>query len=260
MLPAGYRLIEVEETASTNSACLDAALGGDPGRLWIRAERQSAGRGSRGRSWDSMTGNLFASLLLIDPAPAPDLANLTFVAALGVHEAIAALAAQHGVHADIALKWPNDVLVSSRKVSGILLESHEIVRDGSRRRAVIIGIGINCMTHPQDVPMPATDLAVEGMAVPARDMLLHVATGLDHWLRRWDRGANFTEVRSHWLLHAKGLSQRIEVRLPGREHAGVFEDIDEKGMLRLRLDAGDVMTISSADVFFDNVPGARPKG
>ena len=85
-------------------------------------------------------------------------------------------------------------------------------------------------------PIPSAAAAVAPASPwilgPARDMLLHVATGLDHWLRRWDRGANFTEVRSHWLLHAKGLSQRIEVRLPGREHAGVFEDIDEKGMLR----------------------------
>lgn len=257
MIPAGYRLIEVEETASTNSACLEAAIEGDPGRLWIRAERQTSGRGSRGRSWDSGAGNLFASLLLAEPAPAAALAELTFVAALGVHEAISKLGEQHGVHADIALKWPNDVLVSARKVSGILLESHEVGERAARRRVVIIGIGINCMAHPRDLPTPATDLAVEGMAIPARDMLHLVAEGMNHWLERWDRGNNFTEIRRHWLAHARGLGQRIEVRLPGRDYSGIFEDIDEHGMLLLRLDDGKAMTISSADVFFKTAPGAK---
>ena len=254
MIPAGYRLIEVEETESTNSACLQAAKDGDPGHLWIRAERQMAGRGSRGRFWVSGPGNLFASLLLVDPAPVASLANLTFVAALGVHEAIAALAAAHGEASDIALKWPNDVLVSARKVSGILLESHELIVAGDARRSVIVGIGVNCMSHPRDVPYRATDLAVEGMPVPARDMMERVATGVDNWLKRWDRGTNFGEIRRHWLAHAANLSKRIDVRLPNREVSGIFEGIDDKGMLCLRLDDGDLATISSAEVFFGTPP------
>ncbi|MCG6857386.1 MAG: biotin--[acetyl-CoA-carboxylase] ligase [Salaquimonas sp.] len=256
MLPTGYRLIELDETVSTNSACLEAAQAGDSGYLWIRAEHQLSGRGSRGRSWTSGPGNLFASLLLIDPAPSVALANLTFVAALGVHEAIAALAVAHGEDSDIRLKWPNDVLVSSRKVSGILLESHEINIGGKRRRAIIIGIGINCMSHPHDVPTPATNLAVEGMTVSARDMMGRVALGVDNWLKRWDRGRNFDEIRRHWLSHATGLSKRIEVHLANRELTGIFEGIDETGMLRLRLDDGQLTTISSADVFFDVPPAA----
>ncbi|MEC9343158.1 MAG: biotin--[acetyl-CoA-carboxylase] ligase [Pseudomonadota bacterium] len=260
LIPDGYRLLEVEDCASTNDACLEAAVGGDPGRLWIRAERQHAGRGSRGRSWQSGSGNLFASLLLVDPAPMAALANLTFVAALGVHDAIETLAVAHGIHADIKLKWPNDVLVSGRKISGILLENHDISSGDSRRRAIVIGIGINCAGHPSDVPTKATDMTVEGMATSARDLMPHLATGLDSWLQRWNRGAGFADIRRHWLARAAGLDQRIVVKLGNRQVQGVFEDIDAQGLLCLRLDDGSVETLSSAEVFFGTSGHGSPGG
>lgn len=248
MLPAGYRLIELEETVSTNTFCLEAAQSGDPGNLWVRADRQAAGRGSRGRPWVSETGNLFASLLLVDPAPREALPNLTFVAALAVREAIAELAAAHRQIRDIALKWPNDVLISGRKVSGILLESHTL----GDRAATIIGIGVNCSNHPQDVLHRATDLASEGILAPPRDLLEVLASKMDAWLTRWERGTRFHEIRRSWLEQASGLGNRIYVRLPGRELSGTFQDIDADGYLILSLDDGSEVRISAADVFLDD--------
>ena len=245
MFPDGFRLIEVEETASTNLACLDAARRDDPGNLWIRAERQTAGRGSRGRAWVSDSGNLFASLLLTDPGPAPSLANLTFVAALAVRDALGELASAHRRDPDIALKWPNDVLLNGGKVSGILLEHHSI----SGRPIVIVGIGINCHSHPEGTGYPATNLTEEGIAIPPRDMLELVAGQMAAGLKRWDRGANFADVRSSWIDRARGLGERIVVRLPSRELSGIFEDIDGQGHLVLRLDTGGTIAISAADVF-----------
>lgn len=246
MFPAAYRLIEVEETGSTNTACLDAAREGDPGNLWIRAERQSQGRGSRGRSWVSQTGNLLASLLLVDPGPLASLANLTFVASLAVREALVELAAVQGARPEIGLKWPNDVLVSGRKVSGILLEHHAV----AGRSAVIVGIGINCASHPDGTTHPATSLAAEGMAVPARDMLELVAGRMAAGIERWDRGANFADIRRTWLAHASGLGKPMTARMPGQDLDGVFEEIDEHGHLVLRLASGRTATVSAADVFF----------
>ena len=80
--------------------------------MWITAVSQSAGRGRRGRDWVSQPGNLYASLLLADPAPAERAAQLSFVAALAVHDALTRAAPE--LAARLTLKWPNDVLCDGR--------------------------------------------------------------------------------------------------------------------------------------------------
>lgn len=245
MVPAGYRLIEIESTGSTNTACLEAAQAGDPGNLWIRAERQMQGRGSRGRPWVSEPGNLYASLLLIDPAPMAAIANLTFVAALGLRDALGELAETRGARPEIRLKWPNDVLIGGAKTSGILLEHHTV----EGRSAVIVGIGVDCASHPAGTTHRATDLAAEGLAVAPRDLFDLLASHFDRWLARWDRGAGFPAVRSAWLDSAAGRGDSMVARLPKRELTGIFEDIDRGGHLRLRLKDGKLVAISAADIF-----------
>src|SRR5580700_9595419 len=107
-LVAGVRLIACGEVASTNTQALAFARRGERGPLWVTARRQTEGRGRRGNSWVSDTGNLFASLLLTDPAPPAQAAQLSFVSALAVYDAVAALAP--AVAPLLSLKWPNDVL------------------------------------------------------------------------------------------------------------------------------------------------------
>ena len=88
-LANGYRHVALGEVGSTNQVALDYAKRSDPGKLWVTAESQSTGKGSRGRSWVSAKGNLFASLLVhMDVAP-EKLATLSFVACLAVYEALA---------------------------------------------------------------------------------------------------------------------------------------------------------------------------
>jgi BirA family biotin operon repressor/biotin-[acetyl-CoA-carboxylase] ligase len=250
-LPAGYRLIQLDETGSTNADALAAAQRGEPGGLWIAARRQTAGKGSRGRSWSSLAGNLLASLLLDDPSEARNLPELTFVASLAVHAAIAGLSA--GRRADIRTKWPNDILVGGRKVSGILLESHH----AAGRQAVIIGIGVNCAAHPVETLHPATSLAQEGITVDADAMLGALAHHFARYLQLWDRGNGFAAIRAAWLAHAAGLGERIVVRMPQGEYCGVFADIAADGNLVLLPDGGGEMRISTADIFF---PAQTGKG
>jgi BirA family biotin operon repressor/biotin-[acetyl-CoA-carboxylase] ligase len=247
-LPSGHRIIRVEETGSTNTVALDAARTGESSGLWIVARRQTGGRGSRGRQWVSIEGNLLASLLLRDPGPVARLPELTFVAALAVRDAIAGFAAQAASGKSVSLKWPNDILVADRKVSGILLESHEVAGG----RAVIIGIGVNCVGHPSDTLHAATDLAAEGIDGDAEAVLASMADRMAFWLETWNGGAGFADVRSAWLKHAKGLGERIHVRLPGRELTGTFEEFSQDGQLVIRLDGRDSIRLSAADIFFAN--------
>src|SRR3954468_15706790 len=146
---AGVRLVSHEVLVSTNTEALTLARAGERGSLWVTAGGQSAGRGRRGRTWTSEPGNLFASLLLTEPAPPEHWSELSLVAALAIHDAIADLAP--AARQRLAIKCPNDLLLNGAKFAGILAEGEEAT--------VVIGIGINCTSHPADTDFPATSLA-----------------------------------------------------------------------------------------------------
>src|SRR6185437_11516664 len=138
---AGYRLTAHDTLASTNAEALALARGGERGPLWVVAREQTAGRGRRGNSWVSPPGNLYATLLLTDPAPAEYAPQLSFVAVLALYDAIAASAP--ALRKALALKWPNDLLCGSAKLAGILIEGER----AADALAVAIGIGVNCGSH-----------------------------------------------------------------------------------------------------------------
>lgn len=245
-LPTGYRVVELAQTQSTNSACLEAAQRREACGLWIMARKQTSGRGSRGRNWESQEGNFFASLLLDTNAAPAWLSQLTFVTAIAVRNAIAQLAGDGENSPRLSLKWPNDVLIENRKVSGILLESHEL----DERRIVIIGIGVNCISHPQETSYPAADLAENGVHIDPGALLAVLTQHLDHWLGVWNEGRGFAAIRKQWLAFAKGVGGRIEVRLSKRNLEGIFEALDDQGRLILRRSDGQTETISAAEIFF----------
>src|SRR5689334_3474828 len=118
---AGVRLVAHEALGSTNAEALACARAGERGPLWITAARQTAGRGRRGNAWSSQPGNLYASLLLTDPAPAAHLPELCFVVALAVLDAAADAAP--AARERLKLKWPNDLLLGGAKFVGILIEA-----------------------------------------------------------------------------------------------------------------------------------------
>lgn len=177
--PTACHLVVRPALDSTNSeAARLLAAGADHG-LVVRANRQLAGRGRRGRVWASPTGNLYCSLLVRPPSSAPaPLATLTYVAALAVYALVrAALPATRAV----TLKWPNDVLVDGAKVSGILLES----QSGAAGPAVIIGVGVNVVSHPTDTPYKVTDLAAAGGRLSVDGALTALLTAFGPWYDRW---------------------------------------------------------------------------
>jgi BirA family biotin operon repressor/biotin-[acetyl-CoA-carboxylase] ligase len=240
-LVAGVRLIAHEVISSTNSEALALARAGERGPLWITAVEQNAGRGRRGRTWMSPAGNLHASLLLTDPSPADRAAELAFVAALAVHDALGEIAPALGPA--LALKWPNDVLVGGAKVAGILIEG-----EGSEPVSVAIGIGVNCAHHPFDVPYPAADLSALGAIVTPTRLLQSLAGTMRTRLQEWDRGAGFAATRAHWLKRAANVGADIHVQLTERVLSGCFQALDERGHLILRLPDGGSETIAAGEV------------
>jgi BirA family biotin operon repressor/biotin-[acetyl-CoA-carboxylase] ligase len=235
--PEGYGLRRYPELDSTNEEARRLAALGERGPLWITAGRQTAGRGRRGRAWESLSGNLAATLLLTSARPEAEWPQLSFAAAIAAADMVAGFAPR----AHIAVKWPNDVLADGKKLAGILLE-----RAGDR---LVIGIGANLAHFPQGTEFPATSLAALGVTPPDSDVALAALAGhLAKWYEVW-RAQGFAPLRDAWLARAAGLGTRIRARLPDEERKGVFEGIDASGALLLN-EGTRTRAISAGDVFF----------
>lgn len=242
-MPEGYRHIALKEVDSTNLKALEYAKSGDVGKLWITATSQTQGKGSRGRGWVSDSGNLYTSLLLKTDITPPNLANITFVASLALYEALTKFVPFE----ILALKWPNDLLVNGSKVSGILLENHA---DNNKMSNLIIGIGVNCKSYPNDTNHKATSLLDEGYTVNPQELFQVLTPAMAKYLAIWDNGNNFSAIRKQWLKQAKGIGSKILVRMPNSEVSGIFTDIDESGRLLLQMADKTIRKISTADIFF----------
>lgn len=240
---AGFRLLAHDTLASTNAEALALARGGERGPLWVTAHRQTAGRGRRGNEWVSPPGNLYATLLIGDPAPAEHAPELSFVTALAVLDAI--LDRAPALRGELALKWPNDLLCGGAKLSGILIESEGI----EGKLAVAAGIGVNCMHHPAQAAYPTTDLATAGAKISAESLFEALSGTMVQRLVQWRRGGGFDVIRTDWLAAAAGIGGIMRVRLPGRELFGRCEALDERGRLLLRLADGNLQVITAGDVF-----------
>ena len=245
-LPPGYERRHFPEIDSTNEEAKRCAERGEPGPIWITADHQTAGRGRRGRTWVSPKGNLMTTLFLRPECSPAKAAELSFVAGLALRDAVVHCAPSH--QAEIALKWPNDLLIGGKKIAGMLLES--AVSGPGNVAWLAIGIGLNLNAFPTETPYPATSLlAATGVAPPVDMALSLLAAAFDKRLSLW-RQEGFAPVREEWLTHAAGRGRPITVRLSNETIDGVFETLEPDGALRLKLADGGDRLISTGDVFF----------
>jgi len=253
-LPSPYRLVELESIDSTNAEAKRLAEQGAPDFTLVWAKRQTAGRGRRGREWVSEDGNLYFSIILRLPYPMAVMTQLSFVAANAVADAVQ-VAAPRGAFVNV--KWPNDVLVEGKKISGILMEAEPDFESGAFKW-MVLGVGVNIATHPvvEDGGYAATSLAAQGVTGAGLD----VAKMLDTLAKRFLAGVatwrnlGFGPIRRHWLARARGIGGPVTVRLPSETLDGVFGALDENGALVLHLDGQPNRRISAGDVFIPAVP------
>jgi BirA family biotin operon repressor/biotin-[acetyl-CoA-carboxylase] ligase len=239
---SGWRVERFASVGSTNDEARRRALAGDPGRLWIIAREQTAGRGRRGRAWTSPPGNLYASALLIDPSPTAIAAQVGFVAGVALRSALE----DFGASDDLKLKWPNDLVWRNAKLAGLLVEGVALF-DG--RLACIVGIGVNCASAPTGLAYPTDCLAnALGRAIAPEDLFARLAPRFDETLALWRRGADFAAIRAQWLLHAAGLGGSIRIAGAQGFRQGIFETLDAQGRLVLR-GANGHETVEAGDLF-----------
>lgn len=214
------------------------------GPAWLLAQKQTAARGRRGRSWATPLGN-FAGTLILPMQDAPQVAALrSFVASLALYEAFVAVT---GKPQAFALKWPNDVLLKGGKVAGILLETA-----GSH---LIIGIGVNLVAAPgadeveEGAVRPVSLKSAFGITVSPEDFLDALATAYAP-LETQFQTHGFGPIRRAWMDKAARVGELITARTMRDTWRGTFEDVDENGNLVLNAAQGR-LAIAAADVYFD---------
>lgn len=227
---------------STNSELLRAAGRGAPDLSVCLAERQSAGRGRRGRAWISPLGaNVYFSLLKRFERGMGALSGLSLAAGVALAQALEDCGA-----VDIALKWPNDVVVDGRKLAGILVEA------GGEFLGpcfAVIGIGIN-LRLPQDIKtgQPATDLAqvCGGALTPRNRVVAYLLARLVDALDRFATGG-FAAFADAYAARDALADKRVRVQAADGTRDGIADGVDARGALRVRHGA-TLAVYDSADV------------
>jgi BirA family biotin operon repressor/biotin-[acetyl-CoA-carboxylase] ligase len=205
--------------------------------IWLRADRQTVGRGRLNRAWESPAGNLHCSTLVrLQPGDPPP-ATLAFVSAVAVWQAVDAL-----LPGRASIKWPNDIMIGPAKLSGMLLE-----RAGE---AVVIGIGVNVETYPEGLGRPTTSLWEQGAAGSTPSALAEdIAGRFTDLLATW-RVYGLETVRALWGTAAHPAGTALRASLPdGSIIAGQFSGLDTDCALILDLADGTSRAIHAGDVF-----------
>jgi BirA family biotin operon repressor/biotin-[acetyl-CoA-carboxylase] ligase len=256
---AGYRLAVFDRTGSTNAEAIAQARAGGRGPMWFVTTEQTAGRGRRQRAWIAPRGNLASSVLEVMNVTPAVAATLGFAAGLSLEAAVRTISIEAAVRAGgddpfkFRLKWPNDVLAGSRKLTGILLEAEAV----SAGLAVVVGIGTNIVGAPEGTPTPATSLHALGIQTSAEELFRALSDAWVEYRGIWDDGRGFGELRKRWLERAAGLGEKVAISTGAVTIEGIFDTIDEAGCMIVRTADGKRIPIAAGEVYFGDAASAR---
>ena len=240
----GKRVHHFFKTDSTNRIALELGHASEPEGALVIAEEQTAGRGRIGRTWHSERATGIYATLLLRPKLAPVQAPLlTMLAGLSARTAITEAT---GVTVDV--KWPNDLLVHGKKIGGILTEMHA---EPSQVRFIIVGIGINVNQDkfPAEIATAATSLrAASGKEQSRADILIRLLREFENDYNRFlqEGAANIVKRFEEVSSYARG--KHVQVTNGSEAFTGVTAGLAPEGLLRVKRDGGDVVTVVAGDV------------
>ena len=243
------KFFQYDSLGSTNVEAHKLFISGEAAPFWVRADEQSEGRGRRGREWVSPKGNFYGTACYAFDGTPEEAAKLSFVAAIAAARALSA----YTLTTKPSLKWPNDVLLGGRKIAGLLLEA--------KSGYVLIGIGVNLVSHPEGGNIPATHL-LEHIDLAALNSDEPEFTGADGFLailaRAFDKAFKthlaygFSATRADWMELASGLPGPVTVNLPTETFSAQAQSLLENGALRVVAQDGTIRDIHAGDVFFES--------
>lgn len=246
----GVEIHAFRQTRSTNDLAFSLAEQGAAEGTLVIAESQKKGRGRFGRPWISPAGGLWFSLILrpyLFPSLAP---RITITASLAVASAIRQITSLPAL-----IRWPNDILIGERKVSGILTEMNaetEVIK------FVILGIGVNLNLVSTDFPPEIRNMATSirqelGYSLFRVDFLVNLLEKIEKYYLELKAG-RFFSILQEWCRFSATLGRQVKVNTPEGPFEGHALNIDDDGALVLRLDSGFLKRILTGDVTFISFP------
>ena len=244
----GAAIHHLSVAASTMDEARALAESGAGDGTVVVAERQTRGRGRFDRSWVSDGGRDLAFSVILRPA-AEMLRSVNMAATMAVQDVASELTDRPA-----AIKWPNDVLMSGRKLSGILVES--VASRGGGLEFAVVGIGLNVNLRPGDHPeisAIATSLSQQaGRCLDRTDVLLRVLRRLDGSYARVRAGADLSES---WAPRIETIGKKVEVRWQDRSVSGIARGVDGEGNLLLETEAGLETIVAGEVTISQGTPG-----
>jgi len=241
----GREIFFYETVGSTNTIAAELAEKGEAEGAVVIADRQEKGRGRLGRSWVSPPCvNIYMSILLRPEIEPEEITLVTLMAAVGC-----TIALRRATGLKVAIKWPNDLMVSDRKLGGILTE----LRIASKKiKYAITGIGININmdseAFPDDIRELATSLKIETGVLHSRaEIITEILNEIDHW-NMAIKEKRMGEVLSKWQGLTSTIGRKVKINLGRETLTGFAESIDNLGRLFLRLPSGELRVIRGGDL------------
>lgn len=241
----GRDIIYLETVDSTNRIAMEM---GDKGALHgtvVIADSQTKGRGRLGRTWFSPPGsNIYMSIIL---RPVLDLKNVPVLTIMASVASANALRDVTGL--PVGIKWPNDLLVSDKKLGGILSETRSV---NERIIFSVIGIGINVNSGPEDLPPDlraiATSIKKEtGREESRQNLIANILNEMDYRFKSLSKDGK-EKLLAEWRRLSLTLEKPVKAVVGKDTFFGIAEEIDDKGMLLLRLPSGALKKISAGDI------------
>ena len=244
-LPPGISLISRETVTSTNYEAKLLANDGAPEGTVVWAKAQTHGKGRMNRNWVSKPGNLYSSIIFRPRTSLAQATQIAFLPALALGEVIA----RYVSVSNYSFKWPNDVLLNKKKLSGTLVESGDWSTNESKW--LVIGCGVNIANSPTGTQFPATSIFEETKElIPVKDALFCYYQFVYEWYLRWAK-EGFSSVRNAWIKHAYGLEEIMTANCGQQSYTGRFIGLDNNGALKIQTDVG-LRTIRAADVYLNH--------
>jgi BirA family biotin operon repressor/biotin-[acetyl-CoA-carboxylase] ligase len=241
----GGEVFFYETVGSTNMVAADFAERGGAEGVVVIADSQEKGRGRLGRVWVSPPGvNIYMSILLRPKIEPKDATLITIVAAVGC-----AYALRKMTGLNVTIRWPNDLIISDKKIGGILTElkiTHKKIL------YAITGIGVNVNADlgafPEDIRETTSSIKKEkGVPYSRTDLIVGVLNEIDYWYKMLERMKR-KELLHKWRQLTSTIGKKVRITLGKEILMGIAESIDDEGMLMLRLPSGTLRRISTGDL------------
>ena len=246
---AGRKLYYYDVTGSTNNDAKRLAEEGNPHGTVVVADVQNAGKGRRGRSWQTLSGTALSFTLLLRPEFAPDRASMiTLVMALSVAEAV-----EETTGAAVTIKWPNDIVVNKKKICGMLTEM-TMTPEMDEIQYVVVGAGINVNNgspkeFQEEIRGTATSLMIEtGRQINRAVLLDKVLVRFEDNYERFLMTLDLSQLREAYQRRLQGMGSEVRVLDPAGEYTGISHGINDQGELIVEKENGESVRVYAGEV------------